>query len=335
MAEISLDKSKGPFHCLGCDSQVLLHQGDIRKPYFRHKPSMTESPCNAIHKAAIEIVVLFLRFFQFNRKCCNCDHVVKSAPFQPYHTAKSEVAILEGKYRADVAVFNNQKKQEEQVIEVYHTHLIGKEKRLAILGAGLEVYEVSASDVLEAYESNSFQVADLWDEWKCDLCTALWQQCREMHVPCHQCRKQYAVLPLPFPTTSSSSLKLVSFQIEKRIGICQGNSMKVACSKCLQRPCLGCQKWQNLKTMKTIEAPPFTSKFPFAYICSRCEMKCQTCGKQSVVMDHAHCGKCQREAAELWRRHRGRWKQPQCMWPYGTDPPSMAQLRSELFTNHL
>lgn len=319
MAEISLEKSRGPFSCLSCSTEVLLHQGSIRKPYFRHKPSINpSSKCDAIHEAAIRLLILFLRFFGISRRCWNCQASFPVQKFTEKQTGKAEVPLLDGKYRADVFV------ESSIVLEVFYTHEIGTPKRHALLSAGYQVYEVSAQSVIDAYDSNSFQLTDLWSDWLCPLCREIWSSCKMIHAPCHGCRKQPAILTAQ--EALDKKLRIVSYNLQDRIGVSGISVADVLCSKCGQRPCLGCAKWQPMKVMKAIEAPPFTSKYPVAYVCPGCERPCTTCAKEPTA--GGCCSKCQREAADFWRRHRGSLK---CAWRYGTDPPTMAQMRTELF----
>lgn len=326
LATVELDKFiSGPFTCLDCGHEVLLHQGTVIKPYFRHRPSSNNSttPCQAIHTAAIEVVKQFLSYFRVQRQCCNCGslHVVEN--FTDLDVAQSEVPICDGRYRADVCVYSKQKIK--CLVEIFYTHAIGADKRLYLQQqAGLKVYELDARAVLKAYETNEFLVQDLWEGYECPFCISAWQHCISLEIPCTKCHK---LQPFKTEEVDRTISRLQSVKVQSKVGM--ATIPGFLCKGCSKRPCLGCKTWLPLQNMTSIEPPPFTSKYPTAYVCKNCTSLCQTCSKEVVAGLGQHCAGCQREAAAVWRKHRNRWRQN--TWPYGTAPPSLASLRRELF----
>lgn len=333
VAEISLEKSRGPFRCLECNREVLLHQGDIRTPYFRHKPSADANGkvviCNSQsleHKAAIHLLTSYLFRYHIFRTCCNCNRTQlcfsdPSAGEEMF--ARSEVSLLNNLYRADVGIFTgNPDPDVSMVIEVYHTHKIGSDKRARLLQAGYEVFEVNALDVINAYQKNTFEILDLVSDWTCPLCTVAMKQCEKFSILCSHCRQNRLVLDAYPPGMRISTVDILTRHA-------YGTLPNALCDACNRRPCYGCGKWQSKTGMKAVEAPPFTAKFPMMFICNHCAIACRTCGENVTVSKVGHCAQCQRAAAQLYREHLGKWKH--VTWPYNSDPPSLAQMRSDLF----
>ncbi len=331
-----LPKETGPFRCLECHAQVLLHKGDIRRPYFRHKPDTNSQAikCTQMtleHKAAIQLLVKYMTEFKFARKCCLCHH---TSPYKSFATMspKAEVSVLDGKYRLDVGLMDKDDKI-SCAIEVFQTHAIGTDKRLALAMAGITVYEVSATSVLKSFEESSFELTDLWKQWKCFFCQDVLDFCKILTFPCNRCHKAASVLLQNDNNKNldilTGEVQLVQIDVAKQIAHLTPSQKNRYCPQCLQRPCLGCGKWQTSTTMTLIDAPPYTSKYPQAYVCNQCKILCKTCNVQPTVEKAGHCASCQREAGNLYRQYATQWKYNN--WVYGQPPPSLAQLRTELF----
>ena len=143
----------GPFSCLDCAGAVVLKRGEVKRAHFAHK---SETLCVTLstgestqHRAAKRILATNLHRWTFVSTCPRC-RATSQVRMPPGCSAHEEMSFAS--YRLDVGVVNCEDNV-THAIEVRHTT---QEKGRALHTAGLTVIEVSATDVLRAYESGSF-----------------------------------------------------------------------------------------------------------------------------------------------------------------------------------
>ena len=160
---LACESTFGPFYCVDC-GEMILKRGDILTPHFAHK---TDSKCSGEsyeHKYAKRLISYHINKWAFTDRC-DCGVYIRTHRFA---TANEEVPFG-GTFRLDVAAFNGDGGL-IGAIEVFHTHLIGQEKRDALNSSGLVVIEVEARYVIAAAENNTFHVFNRLNFPPCTEC---------------------------------------------------------------------------------------------------------------------------------------------------------------------
>jgi hypothetical protein len=176
-------KGGAAFTCGCCNEKVVLKKGTKRAHHFAHAADTQcelargdAKTCESMqHRYAKHILSTTLSLWKFTCKCLTC-----VAPLVLQWETSDTVGVEEewrcmgGKFVLDVAVIRAG--EAIAALEVLHTHAIGEKKRGQLERAGLAVVEVSAADVIKAYEDRTFTASDVGDTHslvQCGSCKSL------------------------------------------------------------------------------------------------------------------------------------------------------------------
>lgn len=170
----TMANKKDTYICTDCKKDLILCQGEIRTPYFRHKIDLV-SPCNhyshptesQIHKDAKLRLQTYLqnKSISFIRNCCACK---KKEKYDIPEMSEGSVIQLEHRFEyhgpkiADIAYIDEG--EIVSIIEICHTHKTSSDKRPE------PWFEVDAMSLLQLpNESSQLQIPCIRCE-KCDEC---------------------------------------------------------------------------------------------------------------------------------------------------------------------
>ena len=104
----NVDKSTGPFFCIGCDVQVSAHNGRF-KQHFQHMPETNHDSCKseAYHKKYFGKLVT--NYWEHIRITCDCcDHELPPWAFIPVFYESDGIFYIDGNViDFDEAAFTN------------------------------------------------------------------------------------------------------------------------------------------------------------------------------------------------------------------------------------
>ena len=302
----------GNFQCLECGAALILRRGEVRVAHFAHHHEDGERKCGGgapeswQHLQAKDLIRDFLPQWRFIAQCpvCQCEEQAQS--FTGCTVALEQKC---DKYRPDAIIWRDGDRV--ATVEVYHTHRTGEEKAAHFAAINLMMMEVVAMDVIDQHASGSYRLR--YSGPKCCKCQEL-EAYRAVHRCCIQCNQWEAkelVVDGRCPVCHDAHTLSV-FQLQHTLchrckdwrpnGMClfgrclscrqaypnetccnRCEKWKVGelcveglCSRCRKRPCHACGKWSLRETLLLI-APPHGHKFPDAFLCNGCAMKCDGC----------------------------------------------------------
>lgn len=164
--------------CYGCEGNLILKRGEVLTPHFSHTPDRTGVCAGGgletwQHEEAKYLLADHLNKWTLQSTCDRCCYQ------QPYQLklARGEAEKSFGRYRVDVMAMVNGRVF--LPIEVRHTHPVDDKKRKAFAKEGLNVVEVTATAVIEAWHQKQWHVS-------CD------SRClKHFNKPCLQCQKWF------------------------------------------------------------------------------------------------------------------------------------------------
>lgn len=172
----NVDKSTGPFTCVGCGETLVLRQGIVNRYHFAHKHT---SSCGGgesiLHRATkrwfAECVGTGAATIVAPCIGCGASHVAWRVDVMAPSVAHEELALCPDggpvKYRIDVAVVCRIDHRLQASVEVFYTHRIGPEKQL-YLEKLAPVFEIIAFNPASGL-CTAFECID--PSGYCDLCT--------------------------------------------------------------------------------------------------------------------------------------------------------------------
>lgn len=187
-------KSEGPFECYKCKKPLILHKGPIVKPYFAHKND-PDSTCtggsreSAEHILAKQLLKDHLHKWSFVQRCPSCHAQTKatiSFPEANGAQAQIEFRIDKGAKHKVVDVMVLGQGFFLAALEVFHTHAVDEEKAAFFAELDIPILEVSAVQIIEAHNNESF-VAELLGASNCRECKAAEE--RKNRRPCLECQQ--------------------------------------------------------------------------------------------------------------------------------------------------
>jgi uncharacterized protein YkuJ len=214
--------NKADVHCCPtCNKEVIVCQGDIRKPYYRHK--VDTNPCqyycspseSQIHKDAKSLLKMLFesRISIVFTRTCSCCRVLEEYEI-PEMTESSSI-VLEYRFEyngpkvADVAYLDNG--EIVAIFEICHTHRTDRENRPE------PWFELDATGLIQQandmLSSGTIYIACIRKE-KCE-------ECLEKDILLKEERKQQQIMAI----RNSNRIKLPLFEKELEIKIKDDTSM--------------------------------------------------------------------------------------------------------------
>ncbi len=181
-------RENGPFVCFECATELILRRGEKLEAHFAHHPSAGGDCGGGLetwqHIYAKELLAKHLDKWRFVSKCRDCK-VLKSSKkflFTEGYTTHQEHSY--DKFVVDVMVMRN--KIPAAALELRYSHAVDEEKKSFFLSKRLPIIEVRAEQVIEAFESNTFE-ALIIDSGRCQQCE--WKNRR----PCIECKLWHSI----------------------------------------------------------------------------------------------------------------------------------------------
>lgn len=295
----------GNFQCLECEGALILRRGEVRMAHFAHHHEDGERKCGGgaseswQHLQAKELIRDFLPQWRFIACCGACRQEEEPQSFDGY------TVVLEqrcDKYRPDATIWRDGDRV--ATVEVYHTHRTGEEKAAHFVAINLPMMEVVATDVIDQHASGSHLLR--YSGAKCGKCQELeaYRAVRSCCVRCNQWVAKELVVggrcpACHFQTHHTLCHRCKDWQpngeclydrclacrqrhpndsfctrcLEWKVGDpCVGE----LCARCRKRPCHACGKWSLRDTLIRID-PPSGHKYPDAFLCMACAVKCDVC----------------------------------------------------------
>jgi len=214
--------NKADMHCCPtCNKDVIVCQGDIRKPYYRHR--VDTNPCqyycspteSQIHKDAKSLLKMLFESkipIVFTRRCLCCQTVEE---YEIPELTESSSIVLEYRFEhngpkvADVAYLDNG--EIITIFEIYHTHKTDRENRPE------PWFELDATGLIQqANESSSVETMYLSCIRK-DNC----EECLKKDILLKEERKQHQIMFI----RNSNRIKLPLLEKELEIENKEDTSM--------------------------------------------------------------------------------------------------------------
>lgn len=187
-------KNEGPFECYECKNDLILRKGKIKTAHFAHKND-PDSTCtgggreSAEHIFAKQLLKDDLHKWSFVQRCPSC-HAQTKAPisFPEANGAQAQIEfrIDKGAKHKVVDVMVLGQGFFLAALEVFHTHAVDEEKAAFFAELDIPILEVSAAQIIEAHNNESF-VAELLGASNCRECKAAEE--RKNQRPCLECRQ--------------------------------------------------------------------------------------------------------------------------------------------------
>jgi hypothetical protein len=276
-------KSDGPFDCCSCGDEMIIHKGDILIHHFAHKSSNINfnykhaSVESFEHIYAKQLIKDHLTNWKLQKRCNTCSDIFdKIYTFTENQTCELEYKF--DKYCVDAMVLNN-KGNVYAPLEVRHTHAVDMAKHQFFLDSALPIFEMLASDIICAFETQKFYVTII--NYDCIDCEnqKKWKDMR----PCIQCNEWKLISKMTKSLDETSKYKY-KYTCEKCIAYCDKCHIQIImfdklmnnglCNKCEylrnMRRCIYCQLWMNNDNKMIYVDPPINYRYQKATVCLIC-----------------------------------------------------------------